>query len=70
MPKSATIFLSYVREDVHRVEWLYQELVSAGFIPWMDTRDLLGGGAFTVEPAGTFELKGLTGAREVFRLRA
>ena len=34
------------------------------------TKDLLGGSAFTVEPAGSFELKGLTGAREVFRLRA
>lgn len=32
------------------------------------TRDLLGGPGFRVEPAGSFELKGLTGAREVFRV--
>jgi len=41
-----------------------QEFVSA------TTKELLGGGVFTLEPAGSFELKGLTGAREVFRLRA
>jgi len=32
------------------------------------TRDLLGSGAFNVEPAGSFELKGLTGPRDVFRV--
>jgi class 3 adenylate cyclase len=32
------------------------------------TRDLLGGGGFGLEGAGAFELKGLTGAREVFRV--
>jgi len=32
------------------------------------TRDLLGGGGFNVEPAGSFELKGLSGPREVFRV--
>lgn len=41
-----------------------EEFVSAA------TKELLGGGAFSLEPAGSFELKGLTGAREVFRLRA
>jgi len=33
------------------------------------TKDLLSGGTFVVEPAGSFELKGLTGAREVFRVK-
>ncbi len=32
------------------------------------TRDLLGSSGFHVEPAGSFELKGLTGPREVFRV--
>jgi len=34
------------------------------------TRDLLSSSDFTLEPAGSYELKGLTGAREVFRVRA
>jgi class 3 adenylate cyclase len=34
------------------------------------TRDLLSASDFALEPAGSFELKGLTGAREVFRVRA
>ena len=32
------------------------------------TRDLLSGASFAVEPAGSHEMKGLTGAREVFRV--
>ena len=32
------------------------------------TRDLLEGSALTLEDAGTYELKGLTGARQLFRL--
>jgi class 3 adenylate cyclase len=32
------------------------------------TRDLLAGSDFRIEPAGSFELKGLTGAREAFRV--
>jgi class 3 adenylate cyclase len=32
------------------------------------TRDLLTGSDFALEPAGSYELKGLTGAREVFRV--
>jgi class 3 adenylate cyclase len=32
------------------------------------TRDLLAGSDFALEHAGTFELKGLTGARDVFRV--
>lgn len=34
------------------------------------TRDLLGGSGFNIEPAGSFELKGLSGPREVFRVGA
>jgi class 3 adenylate cyclase/uncharacterized cupin superfamily protein len=34
------------------------------------TRDLLSSNDFTLEPAGSYELKGLTGAREVFRVHA
>jgi class 3 adenylate cyclase len=33
------------------------------------TRDPLSASDFALEPAGTFELKGLTGARQVFRVR-
>jgi class 3 adenylate cyclase len=32
------------------------------------TRDLLSGAGFSVEAAGSFELKGLTGVREIFRI--
>jgi len=32
------------------------------------TRDLLGGSGFNIEPAGSFDLKGLSGPREVFRV--
>ena len=34
------------------------------------TRDLLEGSPLTLEDAGTYELKGLTGARQLFRLAA
>ncbi len=37
------IFLSYATEDKTRVEEIYQELSAAGFIPWMDERDILPG---------------------------
>jgi len=33
------------------------------------TRDLLSASDFNLEPAGSFELKGLSGAREVFRVK-
>jgi hypothetical protein len=39
----AQIFLSYAREDEERVKKLYQKLVSAGFKPWMDKKDILPG---------------------------
>ena len=32
------------------------------------TRELISGGGFEIEPVGTFELKGLAGARDVFRV--
>lgn len=34
------------------------------------TRDLRNANDLAIEPAGSFELKGLTGVRDVFRLRA
>jgi TIR domain/Effector-associated domain 7 len=40
---TAQIFLSYAREDRHKVESLYQQLSDAGFRPWMDTKDILAG---------------------------
>ena len=41
--KPARIFLSYVRKDVAKVTQLHQQLVEAGFQPWMDTEDLIPG---------------------------
>jgi hypothetical protein len=32
------------------------------------TRDLLSGANFEIQPAGLHEMKGITGAREVFRV--
>ncbi len=37
------LFLSYVREDIQRVEPIYESLKVAGFAPWMDVRDILPG---------------------------
>ena len=37
------VFLSYAREDLQRVETLYQNLLAAGFQPWMDTHNLTAG---------------------------
>ena len=37
------------------------------FVSWT-TRDLLAGSAISVETAGSHELKGLDGAREIFRV--
>jgi hypothetical protein len=39
----AQIFLSYARKDEKQVKRLYQKLVSAGFKPWMDKKDILPG---------------------------
>jgi hypothetical protein len=43
MRSPAKIFLSYVRKDKERVEQLYDKLSKAGYKPWMDTHDVLGG---------------------------
>lgn len=40
---SGRIFLSYAREDLKKVESLYNNLRQAGFAPWMDTQDILPG---------------------------
>lgn len=37
------IFLSYARPDEEQVTHLYERLAEAGYRPWMDTRDILGG---------------------------
>jgi hypothetical protein len=39
------IFLSYAREDNKRVKKLYQNLLNAGYMPWMD-KDILPGEKF------------------------
>jgi hypothetical protein len=43
MTPKAQIFLSYARPDEEAVSQLYQQLVEAGFRPWMDTQDILPG---------------------------
>jgi len=42
------IFLSYAREDENEVDELYQKLLSAGFKPWIDKKDILGGESWDV----------------------
>jgi hypothetical protein len=42
-PRSAQIFLAYVKEDQPLVERLYDALEAEGFSPWMDARKLLPG---------------------------
>jgi hypothetical protein len=37
------IFLSYAREDLKKVEQIYDALKAAGFDPWLDVRDILPG---------------------------
>jgi hypothetical protein len=34
------LFLSYVREDIQRVEPIYESLKAAGFAPWIDVKDI------------------------------
>ena len=43
MNATPQIFLNYAREDRQKVESLYQQLSNAGFRPWMDTKNILGG---------------------------
>ena len=37
------IFLSYAHKDLPRVQALYKKLCDAGFEPWMDSQDIVGG---------------------------
>lgn len=41
--KEARVFLCYARADITKVKRLYEELSAAGFKPWMDVEDILGG---------------------------
>ena len=43
MKRTAKIFLCYAKEDKFPVEQLYHKLKEAGFEPWMDKVDLVGG---------------------------
>ena len=43
MGQVAKVFLCYAKEDRERIESLYHKLNSAGFAPWMDKIDLIGG---------------------------
>lgn len=43
MFKTAQIFLCYAKEDKPQIEELYNRLKQAGFAPWMDKVDLIGG---------------------------
>jgi TIR domain/Domain of unknown function (DUF4062) len=43
------IFLSYKRQDIARVEPVYEAFLAAGFFPWMDVRDILPGGRWIEE---------------------
>jgi hypothetical protein len=42
------VFLSYARADQERIERLYQNLLAAGFQPWMDVHDIQPGEEWTV----------------------
>lgn len=43
------IFLSYAREDLKKVEQIYNALKAAGFAPWLDVRDILPGSQWKAE---------------------
>ncbi|MGH1364770.1 MAG: toll/interleukin-1 receptor domain-containing protein [Calditrichia bacterium] len=45
----ARIFLCYAREDILAVKAVYQQLIKAGFSPWMDKKDLLLGQNWRME---------------------
>jgi hypothetical protein len=47
MSEKPTIFLSYAREDRARVEQVYDSLKGEGFNPWLDTRDIMAGEAWS-----------------------
>ncbi|HYP12918.1 MAG TPA: toll/interleukin-1 receptor domain-containing protein, partial [Bryobacteraceae bacterium] len=39
----ARIFIAYSKEDVHHADRLYEDLLEAGFNPWLDHKKLLAG---------------------------
>lgn len=41
--KSKSIFISYAREDKDEIKALYEKLREVGFLPWMDTKNIVGG---------------------------
>ena len=43
------VFFSYASEDRKRVAPLYDRLITEGFAPWMDSRDLLPGQKWPIE---------------------
>lgn len=46
MRRSARIFLSYAHKDQDQVNEIYDKLSAAGHVPWMDSRDIIGGEDF------------------------
>jgi len=42
-PRQPRVFLAYVEEDREAADWLYADLETHGFSPWMDARRLLPG---------------------------
>jgi MinD-like ATPase involved in chromosome partitioning or flagellar assembly len=43
MSAKPTVFISYAREDADQAQSLYDKLSDAGFMPWLDKKDLLPG---------------------------
>jgi hypothetical protein len=43
------LFFSYAREDLNKVEPIYDSLKAAGFNPWLDIRDIPPGGQWKLE---------------------
>jgi hypothetical protein len=46
---SPKVFFSYKREDIDRIEPVYEALKAIGFLPWMDVRDILPGRQWVTE---------------------
>lgn len=47
--ESPRIYLSYKRQDLERVEPIYEALKAEGFSPWIDVRDILPGSKWVAE---------------------
>src|SRR5262245_47085438 len=43
MASASRVFISYAREDEEHARRLYKRLANAGFMPWLDRIDLVGG---------------------------